>query len=136
VITDVRMPGESGLGLVAWIRRELPHLAVLITTAVAPLQEMVPYLRGGGVNLLPKPVDLEVLLSMVRNALPIGPGVVEEAEPPVPEVTVSQAKPRASTRRSVRPVRRRGVSSIDRTIVLVILVLVTAVIVAGLRLSG
>src|SRR4030095_15240916 len=68
MISDVRMPGISGLETLRQARRERPHLPVLLVTAFADIREAVGAMRDGALNYLSKPIDLDELLSSVRHA--------------------------------------------------------------------
>lgn len=69
VITDVRMPGLSGLELLREVKRTLPATEVITITGYAELQMAVECLRAGGFDLLQKPFDVQVMLSCVARAL-------------------------------------------------------------------
>ena len=67
MISDVRMPGMSGLETLRRARQENSVLPVLLVTAYADIREAVGAMRDGAVNYLPKPIDLDELLSIVRQ---------------------------------------------------------------------
>ncbi|MCK6490414.1 MAG: sigma-54 dependent transcriptional regulator [Planctomycetes bacterium] len=69
VITDVRMPGESGLDLLAWIRAELAGLPVVVSTAHGTIETAVQAVARGAFDYLPKPLDLDRTLAVVARAL-------------------------------------------------------------------
>jgi DNA-binding NtrC family response regulator len=69
IVSDVRMPGESGLDLLRRARGEKPELPFLLVTAYADVREAVDALKLGAVDYLAKPVDLDELLSAVRDTL-------------------------------------------------------------------
>jgi two-component system nitrogen regulation response regulator GlnG len=69
VITDVRMPGESGLDLLLGLRTEYPNIPVVVTTAHGTVETAVEAVRRGAFDYLPKPLDLERTLELVRRAL-------------------------------------------------------------------
>ncbi len=69
LISDVRMPGMSGLELLTEARAKLPHLPVLLVTAYADVRDAVGAIRGGAVDYLEKPIDLDELLGTVRRTL-------------------------------------------------------------------
>jgi DNA-binding NtrC family response regulator len=69
IISDVRMPGLSGLDLLRRLREEQPLLPVLLVTAYVDIRDAVAAMRDGAVNYLEKPIDLDELLDSVRNAL-------------------------------------------------------------------
>ncbi|MHB1307229.1 MAG: sigma-54-dependent transcriptional regulator [Limisphaerales bacterium] len=68
MISDVRMPGISGLETLRRARQEHAELPVLLVTAYADIREAVGAMRDGAVNYLPKPIDLEELLASVQRA--------------------------------------------------------------------
>ena len=68
MISDVRMPGLSGLETLRLARQEHAVLPVLLVTAYADIREAVGAMRDGAVNYLAKPIDLDELLSTVRQA--------------------------------------------------------------------
>jgi two-component system nitrogen regulation response regulator GlnG len=69
VITDVRMPGESGLDLLAGLHADHPGLPVVVSTAHGTMETAVEAVRRGAFDYLPKPLDLERTLDVVRRAL-------------------------------------------------------------------
>ena len=68
MISDVRMPGKSGLETLRQVRQEWTSLPVLLVTAYADIREAVVAMRDGALNYLAKPIDLEELLTCVRQA--------------------------------------------------------------------
>ena len=68
MISDVRMPGLSGLETLRRARREHAVLPVLLVTAYADIREAVGAMRDGAVNYLAKPIDLDELLVTVQQA--------------------------------------------------------------------
>ena len=73
MISDVRMPGLTGLETLRRVREEprLAGLPVLLVTAFTDIRDAVAAMRDGAVNYLPKPIDLDELLNSVRQALGI-----------------------------------------------------------------
>ena len=68
MISDVRMPGMSGLETLRLARKENAVLPVLLVTAYADIREAVGAMRDGAVNYLAKPIDLDELLANVQQA--------------------------------------------------------------------
>jgi two-component system NtrC family response regulator len=69
VITDLKMPGPlSGLDLVQRIKHERPETLILVITAHGSIETAVEAMRQGAHDYLSKPVDLNVLRLLVRNA--------------------------------------------------------------------
>jgi DNA-binding NtrC family response regulator len=69
MISDVRMPGLSGLETLRRARQEHATLPVLLVTAYTDIREAVGAMRDGAVNYLGKPIDLDELLANVRQAV-------------------------------------------------------------------
>ena len=69
MISDVRMPGMSGLETLRRVRQKHPDLPVLLVTAFADIRSAVTAMRDGAVNYLAKPIDLDELILSVRKAL-------------------------------------------------------------------
>ncbi|PKN42021.1 MAG: sigma-54-dependent Fis family transcriptional regulator [Deltaproteobacteria bacterium HGW-Deltaproteobacteria-18] len=78
IISDVRMPGESGLDLLRRVRARKPELPFLLVTAYADVREAVDALKLGAVDYLAKPVDLDELLAAVRDTLGVDAGTDTE----------------------------------------------------------
>jgi two-component system nitrogen regulation response regulator GlnG len=68
LVSDVRMPGESGLTLLQQIRASHPHIPVIIMTAYSDLDSAVAAFQGGAFEYLPKPFDVDHALALVRRA--------------------------------------------------------------------
>jgi len=68
MISDVRMPGLSGLETLRRVRPQFPALPVLLVTAYADIRDAVIAMRDGALNYLAKPIDLDELLATVRQA--------------------------------------------------------------------
>jgi DNA-binding NtrC family response regulator len=68
MISDVRMPGLSGLETMHRARQENAVLPILLVTAYADIREAVGAMRDGALNYLAKPIDLDELLDTVQQA--------------------------------------------------------------------
>ncbi|MDU9403045.1 nitrogen regulation protein NR(I) [Pseudomonas sp. zfem004] len=68
IISDIRMPGASGLDLLAQIRDQHPGLPVIIMTAHSDLDSAVASYQGGAFEYLPKPFDVDEAVSLVKRA--------------------------------------------------------------------
>ena len=68
IISDIRMPGASGLDLLARIREQHPRLPVIIMTAHSDLDSAVASYQGGAFEYLPKPFDIDEAVSLVKRA--------------------------------------------------------------------
>ncbi|HEY3861102.1 MAG TPA: sigma-54 dependent transcriptional regulator [Verrucomicrobiae bacterium] len=68
MISDVRMPGLTGLDTLRLARKERHSFPILLVTAYADVRDAVGAMRDGAVNYLSKPIDLDELLASVRHA--------------------------------------------------------------------
>jgi two-component system, NtrC family, nitrogen regulation response regulator GlnG len=68
LITDIRMPGASGLELLRRIRDARPALPVIVMTAHSDLGSAVSAYEGGAFEYLPKPFDIDQAVALVRRA--------------------------------------------------------------------
>ncbi len=69
VLTDMRMPGMSGLDLLRACRRLRPDIAVVMMTAFGNIATAVEAMRDGATDFLTKPIDLDQLELVVGRAL-------------------------------------------------------------------
>ncbi len=69
LITDIRMPGMSGLELQAKLKADLCKAPIIFITAHGDERVRIQAMREGGVEFLMKPFDDEVLLKRVRAAV-------------------------------------------------------------------
>ena len=68
LITDVRMPGMSGLALLERLRTSSPELPIIVITAHSDLENAVAAYKGGAFEYLPKPFDIDEAVDLVRKA--------------------------------------------------------------------
>jgi two-component system nitrogen regulation response regulator GlnG len=69
VISDIRMPGTSGLELLQVLRERHPNLPAIIMTAYSDLESAVSSFQGGAFEYLPKPFDINHAVELIRRAL-------------------------------------------------------------------
>lgn len=69
VVTDLHMPGRSGLELLSWIKAHDPALATIIVTAEGERESVTASLRGGATDFLDKPVEFAKLRAAVEHAV-------------------------------------------------------------------
>src|SRR5579871_2953439 len=69
VITDLKMPGPSGLELLKTIRQHYPQTTVLLITAFGTVQTAVEAMKAGACDYITKPIDYEELILVVNRAL-------------------------------------------------------------------
>jgi two-component system, NtrC family, response regulator HydG len=69
VITDLRMPGMSGIALIGELRELHPHLPVVVATAFGDVQSAVEAMRAGADDYVTKPVDLDTLSLILKRVI-------------------------------------------------------------------
>ncbi|MBH2020361.1 nitrogen regulation protein NR(I) [Polaromonas sp.] len=69
LVSDIRMPGGSGLDLLEKVKAKLPGLPVIIMTAFSDLDSAVSAFQGGAFEYLPKPFDLHKAVELIRRAV-------------------------------------------------------------------
>ncbi len=69
LVSDIRMPGGSGLDLLDKVKKKLPGLPVIIMTAFSDLDSAVSSFQGGAFEYLPKPFDLLKAVELIRRAV-------------------------------------------------------------------
>ena len=69
LVSDIRMPGGSGLDLLEKVKARFPALPVIIMTAFSDLDSAVSAFQGGAFEYLPKPFDLPKAVELIRRAV-------------------------------------------------------------------
>jgi two-component system nitrogen regulation response regulator GlnG len=82
LITDVRMPGMSGLALLERLRGGYPNLPIIVITAHTDLENAVAAYKGGAFEYLPKPFDIDEAVDLVRKAARLNGSAAQESEEP------------------------------------------------------
>lgn len=85
LVSDIRMPGGSGLDLLDKVKARFPGLPVIIMTAYSDLDSAVSAFQGGAFEYLPKPFDVPKAVELIRRA------VEESQREEVSEESVSEA---------------------------------------------
>jgi len=69
IVSDIRMPGESGLDLLQQAKVRHPNIPVIIMTAHSDLESAVTAFQGGAYEYLPKPFDVDHAVELIRRAM-------------------------------------------------------------------
>jgi two-component system nitrogen regulation response regulator GlnG len=69
LVSDIRMPGGSGIELLQKIKASHPALPVIIMTAYSDLDSAVSAFQGGAFDYLPKPFDVPKAVELIRRAV-------------------------------------------------------------------
>jgi two-component system nitrogen regulation response regulator GlnG len=68
LVSDIRMPGDSGLVLLNKVKERYPHIPVIVMTAYSDLDSAVSSFQGGAFEYLPKPFDIDHAVTLIRRA--------------------------------------------------------------------
>jgi len=69
LISDIRMPGQSGIELLQEVKQKHPAVPVIVMTAYSDLESAVSAFQGGAYEYLPKPFDVDQAVELIRRAL-------------------------------------------------------------------
>ncbi|HLG98425.1 MAG TPA: sigma-54 dependent transcriptional regulator [Bryobacteraceae bacterium] len=69
ILTDLRLPGQSGLDLLMTLRRQDSRTPVIVMTAFGSIETAVEAMKAGAVDFLPKPFSLDHLMTVIEKAL-------------------------------------------------------------------
>jgi two-component system nitrogen regulation response regulator GlnG len=69
LVSDIRMPGLSGLELLNAVKQRHPGVPVIVMTAYSDLDSAVAAFQGGAYEYLPKPFDVDQAVELIRRAL-------------------------------------------------------------------
>ncbi len=81
LVSDIRMPGQSGLELLQAVKTRHPAVPVIVMTAYSDLDSAVAAFQGGAYEYLPKPFDVDQAVELIRRALDESRREAEVAEP-------------------------------------------------------
>ena len=88
LVSDIRMPGTSGIELLAEVKRKLPGLPVIVMTAYSDLDSAVSAFQGGAFEYLPKPFDVTRAVELIQRAVDesVREEVSDSSQAPMPEM--------------------------------------------------
>jgi two-component system nitrogen regulation response regulator GlnG len=102
LITDVRMPGMSGIALLDRLQALRPDLPVIVITAHSDLENAVAAYKGGAFEYLPKPFDIDEAVELVHKAARLnGSDAGEEAPDSAMASMIGQAPAMQEVYRSI-----------------------------------
>ena len=81
LVSDIRMPGQSGLELLQAVKTRHPAVPVIVMTAYSDLDSAVAAFQGGAYEYLPKPFDVDQAVELIRRALDESRREAEVVEP-------------------------------------------------------
>ena len=89
IITDIKMPGLSGLDLLHKVSEKYPGLPTIVITAHSDIDNALSAYKGGAFEYLPKPFDVDKIRSLALKALNQSDSTVSLKES---NVTMQQSK--------------------------------------------
>jgi two-component system nitrogen regulation response regulator GlnG len=81
LVSDIRMPGLTGLELLKTVKERHPAIPVIVMTAYSDLDSAVQAFQGGAYEYLPKPFDVDQAVELIRRALEESRREAEAVEP-------------------------------------------------------
>jgi len=69
ILSDIRMPGESGLIFLTKVKEKFPNIPIIIMTAYSDLDTAVASFKKGAFEYIAKPFDIEKVLEVIQKAL-------------------------------------------------------------------
>ena len=81
IISDIKMPGESGLQFLEKVKGRFPDIPIIIMTAFSDLDSAVDSYAHGAYEYLPKPFDIENALKIISSAFKSNPEIENTLEP-------------------------------------------------------
>jgi len=93
IISDIRMPGESGIDFLTKVKNKFPEIPIIIMTAYSDLDTAVSAFQKGAFEYIAKPFDIAKVISVIEQALEsiTKDSMNEEALEDLPEI-IGQAK--------------------------------------------
>ncbi|CAH2602867.1 Transcriptional regulatory protein FixJ [Rhodovastum atsumiense] len=92
VLTDLRMPGLDGIGLLRRLRERRFRRPVIVMTAHGDISTAVRAMKEGATDFIEKPFDEDILLAAIEAALRARPAAPAEPAPPEPEAARAAAR--------------------------------------------
>ncbi|MGD9950046.1 MAG: sigma-54-dependent transcriptional regulator [Desulfobulbus sp.] len=86
VISDIRMPGMSGLELLAQLKEVQPDIGVIMITAFASPDDAVTAMKSGAFDYITKPFNVDEIKRVVRAVLKKRPKAESECAEGFPEI--------------------------------------------------
>jgi len=92
ILSDIRMPGESGLVFLTKVKEKFPHIPIIIMTAYSDLDTAVASFKKGAFEYIAKPFDIDKVLDVIRKALELNAVAPQEISPENSPDIIGQAQ--------------------------------------------
>ena len=69
IISDIRMPGESGIEFLTKVKNKFPEIPIIIMTAYSDLDTAVTAFQKGAFEYIAKPFDINKVVNIIEQAL-------------------------------------------------------------------
>ena len=69
IISDIRMPGESGIEFLTKVKNKFPEIPIIIMTAYSDLDTAVSAFQKGAFEYIAKPFDINKVINIIEQAL-------------------------------------------------------------------
>jgi len=100
-LTDMRLPDGNGIELVKFMQQHFPHVPVAMITAHGDMDSAIDALKAGAFDFVSKPVDLQVLRSLMDTALRLG-----DRSPPQPQRLIGDSRAMQTLRNTITKLAR------------------------------
>ena len=100
-LTDMRLPDGNGIELVKFMQQHFPHVPVAMITAHGDMDSAIDALKAGAFDFVSKPVDLQVLRSLMDTALRLG-----DRSPPQPQRLIGDSPAMQTLRNTITKLAR------------------------------
>lgn len=103
-LTDMRLPDGSGLDFITHIQQNYSHIPVAMITAYGSIDMALDAMKAGAFDFLSKPVELEKLRSIIKDALKLNVHIAQE----IPEISniIGQSEPVLTLKKQIGKVAR------------------------------
>ena len=96
VLSDLRLPDHDGLRLLKWMREHNNNAPFIVMTNYAEVQNAVLAMKSGAADYIAKPVQPDILLQKIKDALSAAADVKPVQTAPAPAAPAKQARQKAA----------------------------------------
>ena len=96
VLSDLRLPDHDGLRLLKWMREHNNNAPFIVMTNYAEVQNAVLAMKSGAADYIAKPVQPDILLQKIKDALSAAADVKPVQTAPAPAAPAKQARPKVA----------------------------------------